>query len=251
VLPGTDDRRSKPEAPVTDAEATMSLLEHLEELRRRLIITIAAVVIGAIIGFFLSDPALQVLRAPLPAQYDHLIFTRVTEIFELRLKIGIFIGIALAMPVILYQVWRFVSPGLTTRERHAIWPLLLAALLLFALGVEVGYVIIPFALAFLLGLAPAGIPALLTVGEYVGFVTTMMLAFGLVMEFPIVLVALSRVGLLSYRRVAAQRRLIILGIVIFAVVVTPGGDPFSPSILSAVMYLLFEGSLLVMRLAGR
>ncbi len=236
---------------MTDAEATMSLLEHLEELRRRLIIIIAAVVLGAIIGFLLSNPALQVLRAPLPPKYDHLIFTRVTEIFEIQLKIGIFIGIALAMPVILYQVWRFVSPGLTRTERHVVWPLLSGALLLFLLGIEVGYVIVPYALGFLLGLAPAGIPALLTVGEYVGFVTTLMLAFGVVMEFPIVLVALSRVGLLSHRRVAAQRRLIIVGIVVFAVVVTPGGDPFSPTILAAVMYVLFEGALLVMRLAGR
>jgi sec-independent protein translocase protein TatC len=236
---------------VTDAEATMSLLEHLEELRRRLIIAIATVAIGAIIGFFLSEPALQVLRAPLPAQYDRLFFMDVTEIFELRLKIGIFIGIAAAMPVILYQVWRFVSPGLTRGERHVVWPLLTAALLLFLLGIEVGYVIVPYALGFLLGLAPPGIPPLLTVGKYVGFVTTMMLAFGIVMEFPIVLLALARVGILSYRRVAAQRRLIILGIVIFAVVVTPGGDPFSPTILAAVMYVLFEGSLLVMRLAGR
>ncbi len=236
---------------MTDAEATMSLLEHLEELRRRLIIVIAAIAIGAIIGFFLSDFVLNVLRAPLPGKYSTLFFTRVTEVFEVRLKIGIFVGIALAMPVILFQVWRFVSPGLTRGERHVVWPLLGAALLLFLLGIQVGYVIVPYALGFLLSFSTPGTAPLLTIGEYVGFVTTMMLAFGIVMEFPIVLVALARVGILSYRRVAAQRRLIILGIVIFAVVVTPGGDPFSPTILAGVMYVLFEGALLVMRLARR
>ena len=92
---------------------------------------------------------------------------------------------------------------------------------------------------------------MLTINEYVGFVTTLMLAFGLVMEFPIVLIALSRVGILSYERIARQRRFVILGIVIFAVVVTPGGDPFSPSILSAVMYVLFEISLLIIRFLRR
>lgn len=230
----------------------MSLLEHLEELRRRLIIIIAALAIGAIVGFLLSDPVLSILRAPLPAQYDRsVVFFKVTEIFEVRLKIGIFLGLALAMPVLIFQAWRFIGPGLTSGERRVVVPLLGAALLLFILGLEVGYIIVPYALGFLLSLAPAGIDPVLGVGEYVSFVTTLMLAFGVVMEFPIVLVAAARIGILSYRRLAAQRRFIILGIVIFAVVVTPGGDPISPSLLSAVMYLLFEGSMLVIRLMGR
>ena len=221
----------------------MSLLEHLEELRRRLIIIIIALAVGAIVGFVLSDPVLRVLRAPLPPQYDQsVVFFKV---------IGIFLGLALSMPVLLFQVWRFVGPGLTIGERRVVVPLLGAALLLFLLGLEVGYIIVPYALGFLLALAPSGIEPVLGVGEYVSFVTTLMLAFGVVMEFPIVLVALARIGILNYRRLAAQRRFIILGIVIFAVVVTPGGDPISPSLLSAVMYVLFEGSMLVIRLMRR
>jgi sec-independent protein translocase protein TatC len=156
------------------------------------------------------------------------------------------------MPVVLFQLWRFVTPGLTRAERRLVWPLLLGALALFAIGMTVGYLIIPFALTFLLSFGePGRIEPLLTINEYVGFVTTLMLAFGLVMEFPIVLIALSRVGILSYERIARQRRFVILGIVIFAVVVTPGGDPFSPSILSAVMYVLFEISLLIIRFLRR
>lgn len=231
--------------------ATMTLLEHLEELRRRLIRIIIAVVVGAIVGFLLANPVIQILRAPLPAKYDTLIVTTVTEFFSVQLKVGIFLGIAFSMPVLVYQGWRFIGPGLTTGERRTVVPLLLAAILLFLLGMEIGYIIIPFALAFLLGLVPSDIQALLTISEYISFVTTMMLAFGIVMEFPMVLIALARVGILNYRRLAAQRRFIILGIVIFAVVVTPGGDPISPSLLSAVMYLLFEGSLLVIRLMRR
>ena len=236
---------------MTDTEATMSLLEHLEELRRRLIIIIAVIVVAAIAGFLLSKPAIDILRAPLPSAYEKLYFLSVGGAFAAQLKVGVFLGIAIAMPVILFEVWRFITPGLTTRERRIVWPLLLAALLLFALGMLVGYIIIPFALTFLLSFAEPGLQPLLTINEYLGFVTTMMLAFGLVMEFPIVLLALARVGILSYSKVARQRRFVILGIVIFAVVVTPGGDPFSPSILSAVMYLLFEASLFVMRFVRR
>jgi sec-independent protein translocase protein TatC len=233
-------------------DATMSLLEHLEELRRRLIVVIAAIAIAAIAGFVLSQPLLEELRAPLPPAYRILFFTTVTGAFGVRVKIAVFLGIALAMPVILYELWRFVTPGLTRRERRLVWPLLVAAFLLFAIGMAVGYLIIPFALQFLLSFViPGEIQPLLTIDEYVGFVTFVMLAFGLVMEFPILLIALSRVGILSYERLARQRRFIILGIVIFAVVVTPGGDPFSPTILGSVMYVLFELSLLVIRLMRR
>lgn len=233
-------------------DATMSLLEHLEELRRRLIIVVVAVAIAAIAGFLLSPPVLEALRAPLPPAYRTLFVLTVTGAFGVRVKIAVFLGIALAMPVILFEIWRFVTPGLTRRERRVVWPLLLAALVLFAIGMAVGYVIIPFALQFLLSfIVPGEIQPLLTIDEYVGFVTFVMLAFGLVMEFPIVLILLARVGILSREQLARQRRFIILGIVIFAVVVTPGGDPFSPSILGAVMYALFEVSLLVMRLMRR
>jgi Twin arginine targeting (Tat) protein translocase TatC len=233
-------------------DPTMSLIEHLEELRRRLIVVVAAVVLGAVAGFILSSPALDVLIAPLPAGFEKLYFTGVADAFAVRLKVAVFIGVAIAMPIILFQVWRFITPGLTSRERRLVRPLLLAALGLFALGLGVGYVIIPYALGFLLSFAePGRVEPLLTISEYIGFVTTMMLAFGLVMEFPIVLVALARVGILNHRAVAARRRQVIVGIVLFAVVVTPGGDPFSPSILGAVMYLLFEASLVVMRLVRR
>jgi sec-independent protein translocase protein TatC len=237
---------------VTDDEETMSLLEHLEELRRRLIIIVVAVVLAAAIGFIVSGPVQDFLKQPLPEPYRKLYFLSIGGAFAVRLKIAFFVGIALAMPVILFQVWRFVTPGLTRRERRLVWPLLLAAMVLFAIGMSVGYLIIPFAIAFLLSFTePGSVEPLLTLNEYIGFITTVMLAFGLMMEFPIVLIALSRVGILSYRWLAARRRFVILGIVVFAVVVTPGGDPFSPSILAAVMYVLFELSLQVIRLMNR
>ena len=236
---------------MTEEGATMSLIEHLEELRRRLIVIVIAVLLAAVAGFVVAGPVLELLRAPLPDQFKTLIFTGPADAFGVQLKIAGFLGIAIAMPVILFEVWRFVTPGLTARERRFIWPVILAALLLFALGLVIGYVIIPYALNFLLSFGGDTLTPLLTVDKYVGFVTTMMLAFGLVHEFPIVLIGLARVGILTHRRLAAQRRWAIVAIVLLAIVLTPGGDPISPLILSGVMFLLFEGSLLVIRLIRR
>lgn len=234
-----------------DEGPTMSLIEHLEELRHRLIIVVISVLVAAGIGFFFSGAVLDLLRVPLPSAYDTIYFTGPADAFGVQVKIAGFLGVALAMPVILFQVWRFVTPGLTKRERRFIWPVMVAAILLFALGIVVGYAIIPYALRFLLGFARPGLEPLLTIDGYVGFVTTMLLAFGIVLEFPIVLVGLARVGVLSYRRLAAQRRLAVVAITVFAIVITPGGDPISPIILGSVMYVLFEGSLFVIRLIRR
>ena len=236
---------------MTEDGATMSLIEHLAELRKRLIIIVISVLVAAIAGFVVSRPVLDLLRAPLPHQYQTLYFTGPADAFGAQLKIAGFLGIGIAMPIILFEVWRFVTPGLTQRERRFIWPVMVAALLLFLLGVVVGYVIIPFAFAFLLSFGGEGLQPLLTVDRYIGFVTTMLLAFGLALEFPIVLIGLAKVGILTHKRLAAQRRWAIVIIVAIAIVVTPGGDPISPLILSGVSLLLFEGSLLAMRLIRR
>ena len=236
---------------MTEDGATMSLIEHLEELRRRLIVVVLSVLGAAVIGFFLSRNVLILLRDRLPEADRHLIFLGPADAFTAQLKIAGFLGIAIAMPVILFQLWRFVGPGLTPREKRFVWPVIIAALVLFALGLWVGYIIIPYALAFLLAFSEGLAEPNLTIDGYIGFATTMLLAFGLVLEFPIVLVGLARVGILSHKALAARRRWIIVGIVAFAIVVTPGGDPISPTILASVMFVLFEGSLLVIRLIRR
>jgi sec-independent protein translocase protein TatC len=127
----------------------------------------------------------------------------------------------------------------------------ITALALFARGIVIGFIVIPYTLIFLLDFSQGVATPNLTIDAYIGFVTTMMLAFGLVLEFPIVLIGLARVGVLNYRRVASRRRWAILAIVIFAIVLTPGGDPISPLILSSVMFILFEGSLLIIRMIRR
>jgi sec-independent protein translocase protein TatC len=229
----------------------MTLVEHLEELRRRLIVIVLTVMGAAVIGFILSRSVLAILRDRLPEAYRNLVFLGPADALTAQLKIAGFVGIALAMPVILWQLWRFVSPGLTPGERRYAWPVIITALALFAVGIVIGFIVIPYTLNFLLDFSQGVATPNLTIDAYIGFVTTMMLAFGLVLEFPIVLIGLARVGVLNYRRVASRRRWAILAIVIFAIVLTPGGDPISPLILSSVMFILFEGSLLIIRMIRR
>lgn len=228
-------------------EATMSLLEHLEELRGRIIVIAITVVLGGIVGFFLSEAIIGILRAALPEGKQTLIQISVGESLAVRLRVALYVGIAIAVPVILYQVWRFVTPGLTRHERRLIWPLLIASVLLFAFGIGLGYFVLPLALDFLLSLTLPGVEDQLRLSEYVSFASTVMLSFGLAFQFPVLLLLLARVGILNYRFLSSRRRWAVLVIVVFAIVATPGGDPLSSIVLSLVMYVLFEGTLQLIR----
>lgn len=228
----------------------MSLLEHLEELRRRIIVVAIAIAVAGIAGFFLADPVIEILRRPLP-DGAQLIQLTVGEAFGVRMQLALMIGLALAMPVILYEVWAFVTPGLTRPERRLVWPLLGVAVLLFAAGIGLGYLLIPVAIGFLLDFSLPGVPPLLGLGEYVGFVSTLLLAFGLALEFPVVLFLLARLGILSYRFLARRRRWVVLIIVAAAIVITPGDIVIGSATLAVVMYGLFELTLQLIRLMGR
>ena len=229
----------------------MSLLEHLEELRRRIIIIAIAIALAAIAGFFLADPIITLLREPLPEQGAELIQTTVGEAFGVRIQLALITGVALAMPVILYEIWAFVTPGLTRGERRLVWPLLFAAVVLFAGGLLLGYVLIPVAINFLLDFSLPGVEPLLGLADYVGFITTFMLAFGLALEFPVVMYLLARLGILSYEFLSRRRRFAILVIALFAVVITPGDIVISSAALSIIMYGLFEATLQLIRILGR
>jgi sec-independent protein translocase protein TatC len=234
-----------------DDEATMSLLEHLEELRRRIIIIALAILACAVAGFFLAEPLITLLRAPLPAQGAELIQFSVTEAFGVQMQIALMAGLVLAMPVILFEIWAFVTPGLTRSERRLVWPLLGAAIVLFAAGLVLGYLLIPVAINFLLGFSIPGVQPLLGLSEYVGFITTFLLAFGLALEFPVVMYLLARLGILSYGFLSKRRRYAILVIALFAVVITPGDIVIGSATLAIIMYGLFEITLQLIRMLGR
>lgn len=234
-----------PEAPppatpiVAVGGATMTLVDHLGELRSRLFRVVAAVAVASVVGFLAGDNIIAILKSPIPSSQP-LFFTGLGDPFFIRMKIAIVVGIILAMPVILYQLWAFIAPGLTKEEQRTIRPWVPLAFVFFALGVVIAYVILPYAAQFLLSFQSADLKPLITAGSYFDFVTTLFLAFGLTMEFPIVLFALSRVHILSSQRLRASRRYVILGITIFATVATPGGDLVSPFVLGVTMYILYE-----------
>ncbi|HEX7224680.1 MAG TPA: twin-arginine translocase subunit TatC [Candidatus Limnocylindria bacterium] len=229
----------------------MSLLEHLEELRRRIIIIALAIGVGAIVGFFLADPLIALLRQPLPDDGASLIQTTVGEAFGVRIQMALMTGLALAMPVILFEIWSFVTPGLTKSERRIVWPLLGAAIILFAAGLGLGYLLIPVAINFLLDFSLEGVPPLLGLSDYIGFITTLLLAFGLSLEFPVVLYLLARLGILSYAFLSRRRRFVALLIIAFAVLITPGDIVIGSATLAIVMYGLFEVTLQLIRMLGR
>jgi sec-independent protein translocase protein TatC len=236
-------------AGVADESTVMSLVDHLGELRSRLVKAILAVVVFSAIGFWRASAITDLLRSPIGNR--QLVSLSAGGPFFLYLKIALVVGLILGMPVILYQAWAFISPGLTIEERRVVRPWIPVALLFFALGVAVAWVVLPFALAFLFSFESESIQITLTIDNYFGFVTLLFLAFGLTMQFPIVIYILSRVGIVSSARLRSARRYVILGIAIFATVITPGGDIVSPTVLGVVMYVLFELSIFAVKRSGR
>jgi sec-independent protein translocase protein TatC len=249
-LPVTPDPESLPPPAATPGdESVMSLVDHLGELRTRLFRSIIAVALGSVVGFYFAVQIRDFLMVPLgdvPLQV-----LGVGDAFVIQVKISLVVGIILAMPVLLYQVWAFVAPGLTTAERKTIRPWVPLALFFFVLGVGIAYFVLPYAIQFLFSFTDDQLQARPAAGQYFDFVTTMFLVFGLVMEFPILLVGLSRVGIVTSQRLSSSRRMVILGIAIFSAVATPGGDLVSPFVLGGTMYLLFELTILFIKRSGR
>lgn len=239
-----------PAEPPSAGGAVMPLVEHLSELRNRLIWCALGIAVGSAIGFALSDLAIQVLEAPLPAG-TQLIITNIGDAFGIKLKLAIVMGVILAMPVLLWHFWRFVAPGLTENERRVVLPWIPATLAFFALGVGIAYIVLPFAASFLLSFATGVFAPLLSAREYFDFVSMLFLAFGILMEFPVVLVGLSRVGIVTSERLRRSRRFVILGIAVFSAVATPGTDLVSPTVLGVTMYILFELTVFIIGRGGR
>jgi len=230
------------------ADRPMTIIEHLEELRRRLLIAIAALLVATAISWFFADQLLTFFIRPV----GRVIFVGVTEAFFVRLKLALLAGVFLSLPAVLYQIWAFVGVGLTPPERrYALW-LLPPALVLFVGGAIFALVaIIPIGVRFLLSYqVPGVLEPMISVGAYVSFLTAFMLAFGAVFELPIVLVFLAKLGLVTSAQLAAGRRYAIVAIVALAAVLTPGGDVFSQLLMAVPTYLLYEASIWIARLVA-
>jgi sec-independent protein translocase protein TatC len=229
--------------------SVMTLVEHLSELRRRVAICIIAIVIGGAVGFWKAEDVIAFVIQPVSGR---LILLAYGSGFLLWFKVALIAGITFGLPVILYELWAFVAPGLTPRERRGVLPLIPMSVIFFGLGLGVAYVTLPFALSFLAGFQiPGKLDLTPTAEAYFGFVTMLFLVFGVVMEFPIVLVLLAKLGVIKPEKLRSSRRYVFLGIVIFAVVITPGGDPVSPTVMSGVMYVLYEFTIFFLARTGR
>ena len=239
-----------PSATAPEGEKVMSLVDHLGELRTRVARSVLAIGVGSVIGFLAAPTVRATLIKLLPAQQVQALGPG--DAFSITLRISIVIGIILAMPVLLYQLWAFVAPGLTAGERRSLRPWIPLALGFFALGVGIAWFVLPFAIQFLLQFSDEFLLSdRLAALPYFDFVTTLFLTFGLIMEFPIVLYALSRVGIATSARLASSRRVAILAIAVFAALATPGSDIVSPLVLGGTMYGLFELTLVAIRRSGR
>lgn len=237
----------------------MTFVEHLGELRQRLIISFLAILVGSIFGYIVANRVIRILEAPLCAALRRqdigtsckLIVDQPYGSFTLTLKIAIMVGFAIALPVTLYQLYAFVAPafGAGVHRWAPLW--ITSALVLFAAGVVVGYFVIPLALNFFVGYQTVGVRYLPFATSYINFLALILFVFGLSFELPLVLVSLTALGVTSSRWLGAHRLYFFFGIFIAATVITPGADFISPLVLGGIMYVLFEASMVVSRLFGK
>jgi sec-independent protein translocase protein TatC len=239
----------KLESGQVDAEGRMPLMDHLRELRNRLIKAMLALLIGTIIGWIVFNPVWNFLKEPycsLPASHAlekdkcTLVVNGIFSAFFLRLKIGFIIGMVISSPIWLYQLWAFVAPGLYKKERRWTYVFLGAAVPLFFIGVTLAYVTVDKGLSLFLGFTPPDVAALITVDHYLGYVLAMLLIFGLTFELPLFVVVLNLAGVLTSARIRKSQRMIVFGIFVFAAVATPSADPFTMLALALPTVLLFE-----------
>lgn len=248
----TEEPRQSAEPPTEVPGGQMTLIEHLNELRNRLIKTILAIAVAALIMWIFYTPVLEFLKEPLKqADPDaKIILTDPLQGLSTRLKVCGYGGIALATPVILWQLWRFIMPGLYPKERRMAVPFVVSGVALFVMGAGLAYWTLPRALQFLINIGggEADLDAFFTPDKYIQLIVYMMLAFGVGFEFPILLVFLQMAGILSYQRLVSWRRYAIVLIVVLVAVITPSGDPISLAALSIPMYLFYELSILIGRI---
>ena len=239
-----------------DVKHEMPFLDHLEELRWRLIWALGALTIGVGIGFWavLRFNVVKLLAAPIEPylQGQHLVYTHPTDPFSIVLKASFIIGTLIALPFILYQVWAFLSPALYGHEKRVVIPVLVGAVLLFAAGAAMAYfIILPLTLRFLHGFQSATLTPMITAADYYGFAISMALALGATFELPIAIVALTALGIVRPDMLVRWRRHAFIACLVGAAFVTPGDFLGTTVLMTGPLYLLYEFSIVCSRFVYR
>jgi sec-independent protein translocase protein TatC len=229
----------------------MTLIGHLTELRTRLIRSVLAVTVAAIVVYAFYDPIFSLLQDPY-CQFQagegrecELLVTAPLESFNVRLTLAGYGGLILATPIVLYQLGRFVMPGLYPHERKALIPFVAISVLLLAAGMVVAYLLMPRALSVLEGFGSDTFVSFFSPSAYLGFFVKMLFAFGVAAELPLVLIFLQKVGVVKPETLAKNRRIAVVAVVVLGAVITPTGDPFTLAVITIPMYLFYEIAILV------
>ncbi|HEC77529.1 MAG TPA: twin-arginine translocase subunit TatC [candidate division WOR-3 bacterium] len=231
-------------------EKRLTFIDHLEELRRRILSVIACVGLGSIIGFIFARNVLDLIiqKASLESAY----FFSPIEAFLAQIKVAIFLGVIISFPFILYQTWAFIGPGLTKKERAISLSYLGSGIILFIIGLLFGYfILIPLGLRFLLSFSTDYIQPLMNISKYLGFIFWCMLGSGFLFQLPLLLFFLMKLGIIDVKTVTKHRAEAIIVLLILCAVITPTGDFFTLLIISVPLLLLFELSILAARLTRR
>ncbi len=223
----------------------MSLVEHLDELRRRILVSVVAVIVCSCVAFLKIQVILDLLMFP---PVDHLAFFSPTEAFFEYCKLAFFSGLFIASPLVLYQVWAFVSAGLNQKERRVVVFALPFSVTLFLGGVVFAYFfVLPWSLRFLIDFAGPNVYPILSISEYLSFVIMLLLAFGIVFELPVVVMILSKLGIVTPSFLSRNRKFAIVAIFIAAAVITPTPDAFTQCLMAVPMLFLYELSIWISR----
>ncbi len=232
----------------------LPLTEHLEELRKRIVYCIIAVAVGFVICYFFSKQLFEILALPLASQLPDgstFIFTNVTEAFFTYLKLAFFAGIFVASPVIIYQIWGFIAPGLYQHESKYAVPFVVLSTIFFVGGsLFAYYAVFPIAFNFFIGYSTDGIRMLPSLREYLSFSFKFLIAFGIVFELPIFILFLSKMGVVDDKKLKTNRKYVIIGIFVLAAILTPP-DVISQALMAAPLIVLYEISIFIAKLFGK
>ncbi len=241
--------------PIPGDGRQLTLVEHLEELRRAIIISLIAWGLATALAFTFNQPLIAILERPLRLALlrthspfgQKVVVTSPIQGLAIPFEVAAVAGVILALPVIVWQLWRFVAPGLRERERQLAFPFVFGTLVFFALGAVFAYFVLPIGLSFLATFLGGNAIYLPDLSAYLSFLSLVVLVFGVTFELPVALSLLAAVGLLGSQRLSRWRKAAYFVIILVALVVTPGADPFTPTFLSVALILLYEGSILFIR----